>query len=77
MKLSQKKNCEACRAAGGVHASCELGFDNLGPYDGVLKTYLIRPQEPCYKPRTITELYEAQRLIQITRLAEKRLSKNK
>lgn len=65
MKLSQKKTCEGCRAF--VESSsnmCELGFNNRGRHDAVLGMNIIQPQEPCYKPLTIAQLYEAKDIIQ-------------
>lgn len=65
MKLSQKRNCENCRAwdNGRGMPRCELGFNNRGPYIKELGVYRSTPQEPCYKPLTIMQLIEARQLI--------------
>lgn len=75
MKLSQKKTCEGCRAyldgQGFRVTNCELGFRNKGAEMKIAGAVInrISPQEPCYKPRTISELYEAARLVSIERSA--------
>lgn len=65
MRLSQKKNCEGCKAVNtlGGKIRCELGFNNRGPYIKTLGINRILPQEPCYKPRTYDELFRANELI--------------
>ena len=57
MKISQKKNCERCRAIGqsqGQLANCSLGYNNMGKYIPNMGIYEIKPQEPCPKPMTIS-----------------------
>lgn len=66
MRLSQKKNCEGCRAASfirGEKSGCELGFNNHGPYIKPLGIHRMVPQEPCYKPRNYSKLLEAIKLV--------------
>lgn len=67
MKLSQKKNCEGCRALQMKQdfgsGKCELGFNNRGPCIKAFGIYRMQPQEPCYKPKTYGELLEAIKLV--------------
>lgn len=61
MKLSQKRNCNGCKA--GYYSSapfnqvCELGFKVKSEnYKGI-------PLEPCYKPMTNDERLDASDII--------------
>lgn len=61
MRLSQKKNCNGCKA--GYYESrpfcqrCELGYDvKSEKYTGI-------PQEPCYKPLTNQQWLDARGLV--------------
>ncbi len=68
MKLSQKRTCEGCRASTPRYqTTCELGFNHKGELIKNLGVHRMVPQEPCYKPKTITELYQAYELVRITR----------
>jgi len=60
MKLSQKKNCNGCKA--GFYRSqpfqqaCDLGYKvESKSFEGI-------PQEPCYKPLTNNKYMEARKL---------------
>lgn len=62
MHLKKAKTCDGCKAlcpADHGHRHCELGFDNYGPLDPQFRLSTSVPQVPCYKPRTITELFES------------------
>ena len=58
MKLSQKKTCAGCRAR-TWDKKCELDF----PVEPLVVTYGLtletKPTEPCYKPKTYDEFFEA------------------
>jgi len=64
MQLSKKRNCDdACKAydgTGGI-SSCALGFKIDIQYGKKFAT--DRPAEPCYKPRSNSDLVEAHELI--------------
>jgi hypothetical protein len=65
MNLKKARTCYGCRAVNlivGAPRPCELGFNNDGGYSTKLGMRILKPQEPCYKPLTIPELFEAQDL---------------
>lgn len=60
MRLSQKKNCNMCRASWyeshPFQPKCTLNFKVTGEnFEGI-------PQEPCYKPMTNQKWSEAMKL---------------
>jgi len=63
MIISQKKTCDGCKVLDdgiGHFMNCGLGYNNRGRYDHAISMHLIEPQEPCPKPRTYAERYEAE-----------------
>lgn len=63
MQISQKRTCEGCRVLDdgqGSFMDCGLGYNNKGKYDSVLGMRITKPQEPCPKPKTYKERYEAE-----------------
>lgn len=62
LKLKKTRSCLGCRARGG-NGTCSLGFLNRGEYVREFGLHLMKPKEPCYKPLTIPELIEAEKLI--------------
>jgi len=65
MRLSQKKNCTACKALYQERytATCELGCKpKAGKTSyGIVIEYI--PDKPCYKPLTNDLYFEAKNLI--------------
>ena len=61
MKLSQKRNCNGCKAGRyethPFHQRCDLNFkvESIN-YEGI-------PQEPCYKPLTNQKWLDARKLV--------------
>lgn len=58
MNMSQKQTCERCRVL-AVDGRCELGYNNRGGWISHLGIPRIAPQEPCPKPISIKEYFEA------------------
>lgn len=60
MRLSQKRTCNGCRAywARGREGRCELGFKNRVA-KGAHLFVSHAPAEPCYKPLTNEEYFQA------------------
>ena len=66
MKLKKARTCEGCKAldsSGHAIIPCQLRFNNYGGYNAHLGITIRAPQEPCYKPLTIAQLFEAIDLI--------------
>jgi hypothetical protein len=62
MNKKLPRTCNGCRALGASTNinSCSLRFNNRGEYMPKFGITRLVPQEPCYKPMTIAELFEAQ-----------------
>lgn len=61
MKISQKKNCNRCKAR--VVDICKFGYKilrktKLDPWYGFAITTEVRPYEPCPKPLTFEQFDE-------------------
>ena len=66
MKLKKARTCEGCRAftsGNNPIQPCQLHFNNYGGYDSRLGLVKRIPQEPCYKPMTIPDLFLAMELV--------------
>jgi len=68
MNLSQKKNCNSCRALLGTGAhefECLLGFSLRSEAVGTsyIPFYNLYPNEPCYKPKTYGQYIEARKIL--------------
>lgn len=64
MKLSQKKVCKGCKSINEFNGRCELNFkiERLP----AIHNYPVdeyKPIEPCYKPKTNDEWFEAREII--------------
>jgi hypothetical protein len=67
MKISKKRTCVGCKAwiLTGVESSCGLGYSietdskPLGHRNSPLLLVKATPNEPCPKPKTISQYIEA------------------
>lgn len=60
MKLTKARTCEGCRALASrpLATYCELGFKTTSK-TLIHGLKLCKPAEPCLKPKTIPEYFEA------------------
>lgn len=60
INLSLKKTCIGCRAfvEDGIRSTCELGY-SLNIAEPIPGMCLIAPAEPCPKPRTYADYFDA------------------
>lgn len=58
-RITLKRTCDGCRALDYSfnNYDCSLGYNNKGGYDRLLGLRIIKPQEPCPKPKTYLDYF--------------------
>jgi hypothetical protein len=65
--LSQRRTCGRVDTGAGVYGGCYAWSDGFHGFEGScglgFKTKDQKPLEPCYKPRTVSQLCYAEELV--------------